>query len=77
MTAREKLKAELQGIILQYLREQRIDPKDSTTVIMNAPGIWKALCVSGKMPKVLTYDAMMSGMISGAMSNQFENIFGA
>lgn len=75
-TDRNKIHAELMDVILNYLREQKIDPSNSTQVIMAAPQIWKALCESGKMPKFLTYSMMMEGMMSASLSKQFGNMFG-
>lgn len=73
---REKVKADLKEVILNYLKDRGIEPHDSTKVIMNADGIWKALCVSGKMPRVLTYGMFMEGMTGAALTQEFGNIFG-
>lgn len=75
MNSREQLKETLKAIILQHLKEKGIDPKDSTRVIMESPGIWEALCKSGKMPRQLTYGMMMSAMTEQALKKWYTNIF--
>ncbi len=76
MKTREEIKQDMKEVILAHLKEKGIDPTDSTTVIMNAPGIWRALVVSGKMPRQLTYDMMMSSMIERSMNRWFKGKFG-
>ncbi len=76
MHVREQIKRELSEVILAECKRLNIQPTDSAKVMMHAHEIWQALVRSGKMPRILTYDAMIDGMTTAAMRSQFNTVFG-
>lgn len=71
----ENLKRELKIIILKYLNENGINPRDKKTVLVHSGGIWNALVRSGRLPRGTTYDDLVSGMINASIGATFENMF--
>jgi len=57
------VKRDLFLVILGYLVAKKIDPKNGQAILDEAPGIWAALCESGKMPKYITYENLVDSII--------------
>ena len=53
----------LSGIIIGHIKSKNIDIRDGKRVMEEAPEIWRVLCESGKMPKFITYENLVDGII--------------
>lgn len=63
----EKVKKELTEVIAIYCSTHNISIFDSTSLVVSAPGIWKALVSSGKMPKSMRYEDLISAIINASI----------
>ena len=64
---REKVRRDLTVVILDELSRLGVSPTDGVGAIMRAPEIWKALCASGKMPREMSFQGMMNGMMKAGI----------